>query len=135
MIYMSRKDFLNSISRIIALALQLQNDRPAVAQPTNINDDPELLYKNLLSDISNGCLEILPIEAQTRIAEQYIKQYPFENNKKLLTKMILNGGKLTGKTISKAISEDFACNNICVIEGWLISRIEARLYVLKTLFL
>ncbi|MBS1509717.1 MAG: hypothetical protein JST86_02655 [Bacteroidetes bacterium] len=76
------------------------------------------------------------------IGQMYIQQIPSENNKQVLTNLLLaadnNKPATTDKTalhdaITKKITEDFTADKTIILDGWFISITEARQCALLSL--
>ncbi len=87
------------------------------------------------------CLsELINDETISKLGSDYIKNHPSENTKQILKNFLLdgkNGRKLDSSSIlnelNRKIKLDFETNNIIVLDGWILSKTEARLCALFSL--
>ncbi len=102
---------------------------------------PSLLYctsKGSMEDYSNPdtLSNILDGKEIDHLGKRYIELVPGENDKKNLTKLLSSDiGDGTLEAIHNAITQEFKSGTTVQIEGWILSRIEARqcaLYSLTT---
>ncbi|MBK9022298.1 MAG: hypothetical protein IPL72_20985 [Sulfuritalea sp.] len=78
-------------------------------------------------------------DALRHIAEKYFASHPAEKSADFLERELLaavaasGAGKSLVDAIAAAVRRDFTAGNTVVLDGWILSRTELRLWVLQTL--
>lgn len=126
---MKRRTFINISTKTSILLLF-----PVLA--CNTSNQNRLLYEK--SPLSR----IFTIDMMKRIGLKYQEQFPLESNEKTLYELLLEpkfnrveskGSSISFESISStelslknSIKDDYLANNLIIIDGWILSRTEAR---------
>lgn len=108
---MKRKNFILMASAGVA----------AIAVPTIYFKIGASNRKNL--ELPLQLIHIWDVEMVKTIGLQYLAQFPSENNIETLIDLLLQVGV---KNIGAKVKDDFLTDNIVVIDGWILSKTEAR---------
>jgi len=118
---MRRRDFLKSVCSALAIAL------PATTSAASVSTLQRLAQPSLLAFLGNT-------DDIRTLGVRYLSQFAEESTPEQLVKAIFAQGRLTDRVpalvlserLSALISEDFAHGHTLQLNGWILSRTEAR---------
>ncbi|MDH5368225.1 MAG: hypothetical protein OEW67_14675 [Cyclobacteriaceae bacterium] len=123
---MKRREFIIGAASIAAISI------PSVYYYFNLGDAD---YNPLIAEPQSLSL-IWDTETITSIGSKYLQQYPDENNKQTLVKKIVKNisgsDEVVIQKLNKQIKKDFEIGNTVLIDGWILSKTEARQCALLT---
>ncbi|MDH5474800.1 MAG: hypothetical protein OEX22_03830 [Cyclobacteriaceae bacterium] len=120
---MKRRDFIIGTASIAAISI------PSVYFYLNHDDT----YDPLIAEPQSLSL-IWDTDAIIAIGVAYLRQFPDENSEQILVDKLVNnilGNQKAGK-LNNQVRKDFETGNTVLIDGWMLSKTEARQCALLT---
>lgn len=118
---MKRRQFVNTIAM---LGLPVSNALAGSGQP--------ILDGSVLADCE--LIRFLGKETTGKLGRLYCTRYPAEADAEILALPLRNALAAGADSLADVIAEDFAAGHIVYLDGWVLSRTEARQAALYSIF-